>query len=95
MAITKLMHIKERKQGNPSAGLYACIRYILNEEKTEHQIWVGGNCGTEAQEIYETMMYTKRDFEKTGWEARLSFCLIFCQRRRKRRAGVSNNKRIL
>ena len=51
MAITKLLHIKERKQGNPSAGLYACIRYILDDEKTENQIWVGGNCGTEVQEI--------------------------------------------
>ena len=43
MAITKLLHIKERKQGNPSAGLYACIRYILDDEKTENQIWVAGN----------------------------------------------------
>lgn len=77
MAITKLMHIKERKQGNPSAGLYACIRYILNEEKTEHQIWVGGNCGTEAQEIYETMMDTKRDFEKLDGRQGYHFVLSF------------------
>ena len=77
MAITKLMHIKERKQGNPSAGLYACICYILNEEKTEHQIWIGGNCGTEAQEIYETMMDTKRDFENwMGGKAIILSCLL-------------------
>ena len=79
MAITKLLHIKERKQGNPSAGLYACIRYILDDEKTENQIWVGGNCGTEVQEIYQTMMDTKRDFEKLDGRQGYHFVLSFAK----------------
>lgn len=77
MAITKLMHIKERKQGNPSAGLYACIGYILNEEKTENQIWVGGNCGTEVDEIYSAMMETKRVFSKMNGRQGYHFVLSF------------------
>ena len=37
MAITKLSHVKERKSGNPNAGLYNCIDYILNPDKTEER----------------------------------------------------------
>ena len=36
MAITKLMHIKERKGNDPAAGLRNCINYVLNDEKTEN-----------------------------------------------------------
>ena len=42
MAITKLSHVKERKSGNPNAGLYNCIDYILNPDKTEER-YIGGN----------------------------------------------------
>lgn len=64
MGITKLMHIKQRANGNPSAGLYACIKYILNEEKTEDNIWIGGNCGTTVNEVFHSMMDTKNAFGK-------------------------------
>lgn len=50
MAITKLSHVKERSSGNPNAGLYACIDYILNPEKTEDR-WIGGNAGSTTQNV--------------------------------------------
>lgn len=46
MAITKLSHVKERSSGNPNAGLYACIDYILNPEKQK----IGGLVETLVQQ---------------------------------------------
>ena len=63
MAITKLSHVKERKSGNPNAGLYNCIDYILNPDKTEER-WIGGNAGSTTQEVYNRMMATKQEFRK-------------------------------
>ena len=58
MAITRLGNVKT------SGHLYSSIRYILNPEKTEHGLWVGGNCGVAAKEIYSTMIDTKKFFGK-------------------------------
>lgn len=77
MAITKLLHIKENKKGTTSSGLYGCINYILNEEKTEERLWVGGNCGTEVQDVYQTMLETKRNFEKMNGRQGYHFILSF------------------
>lgn len=77
MAITKLLHIKETKKGTPSSGLYGCIKYILNGEKTEECLWVGGNCGTEALEVYEAMLETKRSYEKMYGRQGYHFILSF------------------
>ena len=66
MAITKLDHLKESKKGNPAAHLKNAIRYILNPEKTNGGMFVGGNCGTSAEEIYASMISTKEFFGKTG-----------------------------
>lgn len=64
MATTILKNIKTNKKGNPHAHLHHSIHYILNPEKTEDGFWTGSNCGSEAQEIYEAMIQTKRDFQK-------------------------------
>ena len=63
MAITKLSHVKERSSGNPNAGLYACIDYILNPEKTEDR-WSGGDAGSTTQNVYDRIMTTKREVHK-------------------------------
>lgn len=64
------MHMKESKGSNPSAHLKRAIQYILDEgkeksrEKTKGGVLVGGNAGLTAEEVYETMMYTKIFYEK-------------------------------
>ena len=68
MAITKLSHVKERKSGNPNAGLYNCIDYILNPDKTEER-YIGGNAGSTTQEVYNRMMAR---ISQIGWPTMLS-----------------------
>ena len=41
------------------------INYIMNPKKTENGLWVGSNCGITSQEIYDAMMSTKNEFNKT------------------------------
>ena len=67
MAITKLSHVKERKSGNPNAGLYNCIDYILNPDKTEER-YIGGNAGSTTQEVYGN----KTRISQIGWPTMLS-----------------------
>lgn len=76
MAITKLMHVKERKNGNPHGGMYACIDYILNPEKTE-SYWIGGNAGTETETVYQKFMETKQDFQKLDGRQCYHFVISF------------------
>ena len=76
MAITKLSHVKERSSGNPNAGLYACIDYILNPEKTEDR-WIGGNAGSTTQNVYDRMMTTKREFHKADGRQCYHFVISF------------------
>lgn len=77
MAITKLDHLKESKKGNPAAHLKNAIRYILNPEKTNEGMFVGGNCGTSAEEIYASMISTKEFFGKTGGRQGYHFVISF------------------
>lgn len=67
MAITKLMHMKEEPK-YPSAHLIKTINYVLDVEhdgaKTGYGVWVGGNVGTEADEVYHQFMETKKAFNK-------------------------------
>ncbi len=58
MAITKLLHIKAK------SNLFAAIAYVMNPEKTENGVFVGGNSGNEPQEVYHIMKQTKTDWEK-------------------------------
>ena len=64
MAVTKLLHIKAAGSGSPGRPLLNAICYVMNPEKTEGGIYVGGNSGVEPTEVYETMMDTKKEWEK-------------------------------
>ena len=77
MAITKLMHIKERKGNDPSAGLRNSIHYILDDAKTGGTYWVSSNCGDTAEEIYEAMMDTKREFLQISGRQGYHFVISF------------------
>ena len=74
MAVTKLMNIKSSPRG-AGRHLYNSIRYIINPEKTKDGLLVGGNAGTEANEIYNTMQNTKRDWNKTDGRQGYHFVL--------------------
>ena len=63
MAVTKLMNIKSSSHGR-GRHLYNSIRYIINPEKTKGGLLVGGNAGNEADEIYDVMIGTKKDWDK-------------------------------
>ena len=63
LAITKMRHIKGSGGSN---GLKRSIAYIMNPDKTEEGILVGGNAGTTPEEVFDVMMETKQDWEKTG-----------------------------
>lgn len=76
MAITKLLHLKEGKQ-MPSSSLKNCINYIFKDAKTENGLWVGGNSGTTAEEVYQTMMDTKFLYEKENGRQGYHFIISF------------------
>ena len=58
-----MRHIKGSGGSN---GLKTSIAYIMNPAKTEDGILVGGNTGTTPEEVFDVMMETKQDWEKTG-----------------------------
>ena len=76
VAITKLMHVKERKNGNPHGGMYDCIKYIIDPEKTENY-WIGGNAGTKTDQVYQNFMETKREFQKLDGRQCYHFVISF------------------
>ena len=61
MAITKMNHLKG---GEGSNGLKRSIAYIMNPEKTDGGLLVGGNSGTTPEEVFRSMMETKDHFGK-------------------------------
>lgn len=63
MAVTKLMNIKSSPHG-AGRHLYNSIRYIINPDKTEGGLYVGGNSGDTADDIYRVMINTKDDWDK-------------------------------
>lgn len=63
MAVTKLMNIKESSKGK-GRHLFNSIRYIMNPEKTENGLWVGGNSGNECHEVFDNFITTKMDWDK-------------------------------
>ncbi len=76
MAITKLLNIKSTPSGS-GRHLYNAIKYILNPHKTEQGILVGGNSGSDYQEVYQTMFDTKRMFGKTDKRQGYHFVISF------------------
>lgn len=78
MAITKMGHMKEVKKGHPSSHLKNAIRYILNPEKTEGMLLVGGNSGVTAEEVYRTFLATKEEYGKLSGRQGYHF-IISCR----------------
>ena len=64
MAITKLLRIKECSRGNKAQHLKNNIRYILNPEKTQGGLNIGGNAGVTWDWVYGTMVENKRYWHK-------------------------------
>lgn len=65
MAITKILTIGSASEGIRSTHLKNALLYIVNEEKTQKNAWVGGvNCLPLAEAAYEQMMQTKQYFGK-------------------------------
>ena len=77
MATTILRNMKEAKNRKPSAHLHNAIDYIMNPEKTENGMWIGSNCGITSQEIYDAMMTTKNEFNKTWGRQGYHFVISF------------------
>ncbi|MBR3251592.1 MAG: relaxase/mobilization nuclease domain-containing protein, partial [Erysipelotrichaceae bacterium] len=77
MAVTVLKNIKEAKNRTPSAHLKNAIRYIMNPKKTEGGLWVGGNVGTDPEQVYQAMMDTKKDFGKLYGRQGYHFVISF------------------
>lgn len=77
MAVTVLGNIKSNKRGRASQHLMNSIKYVLNPEKTENNLWMGSNCGTNATEIYNAMMDTKKEFQKLQGRQGYHFVISF------------------
>jgi len=77
MAVTVLKNIKEARNRSPSAHLKNAIRYIMNPKKTEDSLWVGGNVGTDPEQVYQAMMDTKKDFGKLYGRQGYHFVISF------------------
>lgn len=76
MAIIKLLHIKKRASGNPSAGLEAAIAYISNPAKTQKGRLTGSlNCTF--QNAYKKMLATKKIYGKEDGRQGYHYILSF------------------
>ena len=70
------MHIKQGKRGG-GRHLYNSIRYVLNKKKTRDGLLVGGNAGTEPEDVHRVMMDTKADWDKPDGRQGYHFVLSF------------------
>lgn len=77
MALTKLMHMKQCRKGNPARHLKNGISYIMQEKKTDYGRWIGGNAGSTWQEVYQTMLETKQEFGKQNGRQGYHFVISF------------------
>lgn len=77
MAVTVLKHIKEAKNRAASAHLKNAIKYVTNPKKTEDGLWVGGNVGTDPQQVFDAMMETKADYQKFSGRQGYHFVISF------------------
>ena len=76
MAITKLMHMKESSLKSASIHLKNCIKYIENEDKTEHGMYIAANnCHLETafEEMIETKKYYGKEDKRQGYHFVISF----------------------
>ncbi|MDU3244371.1 MAG: relaxase/mobilization nuclease domain-containing protein [Clostridiales bacterium] len=77
IALTKLMHMKQSAKGNPAAHLKNGIQYIMQKEKTDGGIWIGGNAGTAPDEVLQTFLDTKKDYGKPDGRQGYHFVISF------------------
>lgn len=77
MAVTKLLRLKESNRGNRAQHLKNNIRYILNPEKTQGGINVGGNAGVTWDWVYGTMVENKRYWHKEGGSQGFHYVISF------------------
>lgn len=77
MALTILMHMKQSGTKYPGRHLKNAIRYILKPEKNEQGLWIGGNAGSTAEEIYRNFIRTKAAFGKTHGRQGYHFVISF------------------
>jgi hypothetical protein len=65
MAITKIWNIAKSRKGDLSGSLARSLQYIVNPEKTDGGLLVGGvNCFPDAEAAYQQMCGTKKLFGK-------------------------------
>ena len=77
MAVTKLLRLKEGKGGYKSAHLKNNLKYILNPEKTEGGMNVGGSAGLSAERAFNSMMENKRFWWKEDGSQGFHYVLSF------------------
>mgnify|MGYP001774549326 CR=1 FL=1 len=77
MAITKLKHINDARHGKPSAHLKNAIYYVLQLQKNQNGLWMGGNAGITPEEIYDTMQETKKQWNNQGGRQGYHFFISF------------------
>lgn len=78
MGITKLLHMKAQPRC-VYEHLQNAIYYILEEEKTQGGLYVGGNAGTEPDEVLARFLDTKEFFHKTGGRQGYHFIISFAK----------------
>lgn len=76
MGITRILKIGTADSTN-GKYLYNSIEYILKPTKTENGLYVGGNSGTEVSEVYQTMIDTKREYQKLDKRQGYHFIISF------------------
>lgn len=76
MAITKLMHMKEAKTGNPAVHLKNSLKYIFRSEKTQDGLYIGG-CADTAQGAYQQFLETKKECGKLHGRQGYHFVINF------------------
>ena len=85
MAITKLIRIKEKPQGDPGRGLKKALCYICNPEKAEV---IGGNAGHDAGGAYFLMKQNKEYWHKEDGTQGFHYILSFPRSFRNRPAAL-------
>lgn len=80
MAITRLMHMKETPNNKPQ-HLVNAINYVLDVqhegEKTDNGKWVGGNAGVESEQIIDSFLSTKKNWQKENGRQGYHFVISF------------------
>lgn len=64
MAVTKLLRLKESSRGSKSQHLKNNLRYIMDPEKTNGGLNIGGNAGVTWDWAYDSMVENKRYWHK-------------------------------